>query len=64
MRRYLKHAVSSEAVTMAFALCNSTTNWKNNNSLGPRMMENGLCKYGEISLNMDQISYKKKAKSL
>ncbi len=37
-------------------LCNSTTNWKNNNSLGPRMMQNVLRKYGEIYLNMDQIS--------
>ncbi len=40
-------------------LCNSTTNWKNNNALGPHMMENGLCKYGEICLNMDKISLKK-----
>ncbi len=55
MRRYLKHAVSSGAV-----ICNSTTNWKNNNSLGPRMMQNELRKYGEICLNTDKISYKKK----
>ncbi len=40
VRRYLKHAVSSEAVTVVFASMQSTTNWENNSSLGPRMMEN------------------------
>ncbi len=40
-------------------LCDSTTNWKNNSSLGPRMMENGLRKYGEIWLNMDKFNQKK-----
>ncbi len=40
-------------------LCNSTTNWKNNSSLGPRMLENGLRKYGEILLNMDKFTLKK-----
>ncbi len=44
VRRYLKHAVSSEAVTVV-VLCNSTTNWKNNSSLGPRMQ---LEQHGEI----------------
>ncbi len=37
-------------------LCKSTTNWKNNSSLGFRMMENGLCKYGEMWQNMDKIN--------
>ncbi len=40
-------------------LCSSTTNWKYNSSLGPRMMANGLCKYGEIWLNMDKFNKKK-----
>ncbi len=58
--RYLNHAVSFEAVTMAFASMQQYNNWKNNNALGPRMMENGLCKYGEIWLNMDKINIYKK----
>ncbi len=28
-------------------LCNSTTNWKNNSSLGLRMMENGFYRLGD-----------------
>ncbi len=40
-------------------LCNSTTNWKNNSSLSLRMMQNGLCKYGEIWRNMDKFNTKK-----
>ncbi len=40
-------------------LRNSASNWKNNSSLGRRIMENGLCKYGEIWRNMDKFNQKK-----
>ncbi len=40
VRRYFKHAVSSEVVTGALFLCNSTANWKNSSPLGARIMEN------------------------
>ncbi len=39
--------------------CNSTTNWENNSSPGPHTMENGLCKYGEIWIDMDKFNWKK-----
>ncbi len=50
---------ASKLLLWRLRLCSSTTNRKNKSSLGLRMMENGLCKYGEIWLNMDKLYQKK-----
>ncbi len=43
-----------------YGVCFYAIVWKNNSSLGPRLMENGLCKYGDIWINIDKFTPKKK----